>query len=148
MSLDYQARRRIRDFIRAQMAQPLTAKQIIVHFRLRPDDEPDVRELMTETAILGVPASWPEVVTSPAEVLDQLVFWLASPAVTGGEVRQCLTGCQYCRNHLLYLLDTAPYTGDAGEQITARLKALPVVHEAHGPDGPDQARPRIRWITS
>jgi hypothetical protein len=91
--------------------------------------------------------SRPEVVTPPARVLGLLVFWLASPDVTSSPVRQLLMGCPCCRNHLLYLLDTTPYAGSPEARITARLKALPEVHKAHGADGPDQDQPVIRWIT-
>lgn len=149
MSLDYDTGRRIREFIRLNMAEPLTAKQIVNRFRLRPGDETDVRDLMIETALIGVPAPRrePDVLTSPARVLGLLIFWLACPDVTSSPVRQLLMGCPCCRNHLLYLLDTAPYTDCLEAQITARLRALPEVHKAHGPAGPDQDPPQIRWIT-
>jgi hypothetical protein len=142
--LDYATRRKIREFIRLNMTEPLTAQQIMTRFRLRPDDEPDVRELLTETAILGVPR--PEVVTEPVVLLDLLISWLASSAITPDGTRTLLLGCQWCRNHLLYALDTAPYSGGV-VSVRSRLLALPEVHRAHGPDGPDQDAPRIRWVT-
>lgn len=64
--LDYSTRRKVRDFIRLNMAEPLTVQQVMAHFRLKPDDEPDVRELMTRTAILGLPGPRPEAVTPPS----------------------------------------------------------------------------------
>jgi hypothetical protein len=144
--LDYDTSRRIREFIRRNAGvRLLTAQQVVVHFRLRPDEEADVRELMTETAVPGpLPPPAPDVLTPPAEVLDLLVFVLA---VAGPDYRSCLESCQRCRNHLLYLLDTAPYTDCPGEQIRVRVTALPEVHAAHGTDGPDQDPPRIRWIS-
>lgn len=145
--LDYATRRRIREFIRLNMAAPLTAKQIAVHFRLRPDDEPDIRDLMIETALLGVSQREPEVLTPPAEVLDQMLAAVAGQSLADYRTGTCLRTCQSCRNHLLYLLDTAPYTDCPEAQITARLQALHIVHEAHGAEGPDRDAPHIRWIT-
>lgn len=142
--LDCDTRRRIENWIIAHPDWPLTVQRVMIQFRLRPGDEPDVREIMTGVAVLGAPRQQ-EAVTSPAEVLDHLVFWLATPSVTNGEVRTCLTGCLQCRNHLLYLLDEAPYTDFPGRQVNARLNALPEVHKTHGPDGPDRDIPRIRW---
>ena len=141
-------RRNVEDYITEHVNDLSSDAGIAVRFRV---SEGYVRAVRTEMAAHSpLPRHGreePEVLTSPVEVLDHLVFWLASPAITSGEVRQCLTACQQCRNHLLYLLDTAPYTEVPGERVTARLKALPEVHEAHGPDGPDQDRPGIRWIS-
>jgi hypothetical protein len=76
--------------------------------------------------------------------LDALVREIALAAPSP---QICLINCDRCRNHLLYLLDTAPYTGQAAEQIRARLRALPEVHKRHGgPDGPDRGVPDIRGI--
>jgi hypothetical protein len=82
------------------------------------------------------------------KVLDILVESLASPVITGRAVRERLDSCQRCRNHLLYLLDTEPYTGLAREAITARLRALPETHARHAAERehPDDTRPQIRGI--
>lgn len=149
--LDYSTRRRIRDFIRLNMAEPLTAKQVAIHFRLRPDDEPDIQEILAEVAILGSPASRPEVRTPPAEVLDILVAVVAEQSLADYRTGNCLRSCRFCRNSLLYLLDTAPYSGDARQSITARLQFLHVSHDlSHqnqaAADHGDARHPRIRWI--
>jgi hypothetical protein len=81
------------------------------------------------------------------KTLDILVECLASPAITGRAVRERLDSCQRCRNHLLYLLDTEPYTGRAREAITARLQALPETHTRHAErEHADDARPSIRGL--
>lgn len=80
--------------------------------------------------------------------LDILVECLASPAITGRAVRERLDSCQRCRNHLLYLLDTEPYTGRAREALTARLRALPETHARHAAEREhaDDTCPSIRGI--
>jgi hypothetical protein len=76
--------------------------------------------------------------------LDALV--LETAAAPSG-ARMLVVRCERCRNHLLYLMDTAPYAGQAAGQIRARLHALGQVHERHsGPDGPDRAAPKIRGL--
>lgn len=146
--LDYGTGRRIREFIRLNMASPPTVQQVMVRFRLRPGDEPDVRDLMTEVALIGRLASpAPEVRTPPAEVLDIL---LSAVAAAPTRVHANLMSCKFCRNRLLYVLDTAPYAGNsltASQAITARLRALPDNHELHQPGSGDSKPPQIRWIT-
>lgn len=76
--------------------------------------------------------------------LDALVLEVAD-APSGARV--LLARCDRCRNHLLYLMDTAPYAGQAAGQIRARLHALGQVHEWHAdPDGPDRHTPKIRGL--
>lgn len=148
MSLDYETGRRVREYLEQFNGEHLTPAAVKVLFRLRDDDMPDVRDLMTEVAILGRQRKHkPRVVTPPAEILDYLVSWLANPAVTSDEARSLLLNCPWCRNHLLYVLDTAPYSDRGHASIRVRLLALPVVHEAHGANGPDRDPPCIRWIT-
>ena len=146
MSLDPATRQRITRFIERSRSSRLTPKQVTVQFRLRPDDEAEVRDLMLVAALAP---SGPEVLTPPAEVLDRLVLEVAA-ALSGA--RMLLVRCRFCRNHLLYLLDTAPYENDPGSQIISRLRALPQVHELshqnqaavnHG----DSRPPQIRWIS-
>lgn len=147
MSLDYEIDRMLRVFIQDHMARQLTVQQVMVHFRLRPDSEPDVREIMVETAELGVPEPAPDVRTPPAEVLNILISAMAAAST---QVHVNLMSCQMCRNRLLYLLDTAPYAGDeitAAQAITARLRALPDNHKLHEPGSGDASPPHIRWIT-
>lgn len=147
MSLDYGTRKKIREFIRLNMAEPLTAHQIAIQFRLRPDYEPEVQNLLdivTEVAVHGRDSDRSEIVTRPVVLLDLLIGWLVG---AGPQIQWLLTDCRFCRNHLLYLLDTAPYTDQSGARIGNRLAALPEAHKAHGVAGPDQHEPDIRWIT-
>jgi hypothetical protein len=58
--IDYETRRRIREFIRQHMAEPLTATQVRGHFRLPADAEPEISEIMTEVALIGRLGSQPE----------------------------------------------------------------------------------------
>jgi len=89
------------------------------------------------------------VITTTTGALDEMirqVAWAPPGALP------CLHGCQLCRNHLLYLLDTLPLSEtDGGTMIAARLRALPEVHKSHTRNGlprrdhPDNAPPQIRW---
>jgi hypothetical protein len=84
---------------------------------------------------------------TPERALDEMIRQVAW-ASTGTQRR--LSSCQLCRNHLLYLLDTIPLSGDedhARRVIAARLGALPDVHRGHrAPGHPDNASPQIRWV--
>jgi hypothetical protein len=103
---------------------------------------------MTEVAILGRRRQHePEVLTPPAEVLDILVAAVAGQSLADYRTGNCLRTCQSCRNRLLYMADTAPYSGNTAEKFRARLMTLPETHETHGANGPDQDPPRIRWIS-
>lgn len=53
--LDYDAIRKIREFVRQHMAEPLTATQVRGHFRLPASAEPEITEIMTEVAVLHRP---------------------------------------------------------------------------------------------
>ena len=149
MSLDYDVHRRVREYLEKFDGDHLTPRQVQTRFRLSDDDMQDIRDLMIEVAILGRKRDHdrkPKVLIPPALVLDMLVFAIAS---AGAEPRDLLAYCQPCRNHLLYLLDTAPYTDSPGAQIHTRLRALPEVHKAHIAGRPaDLDPPRIRWISS
>lgn len=91
-----------------------------------------------------------DVITPPAAVLSLVIEKIAqaSPIELA-----CLQHCQSCRNRLLYVLDTAPYDGDAAATIAARLAALSLDHPGHvdhqglARDNSDRNPPRIRWIT-
>jgi hypothetical protein len=84
------------------------------------------------------------VITTTTGAVDELIRQVAGEGAT--PVLRLLGACQLCRNHLLYLLDTIPVTGDAG-RITARLRALPEVHRTHyQPGHPDSAPPQVRWL--
>lgn len=96
---------------------------------------------MTEMSSFAGNASSAGLVT--AALADLVLEVAAAPS----GARMLLARCDRCRNHLLYLLDTAPYAGQAAGQIRARLHALGQVHERHGdPDGPDRAVPGMRWL--
>lgn len=73
-------------------------------------------------------------------------------AVAPAEARTLLATCQFCRNRLLYLLDTAPYAGSAYHQFGRRLIALPQDHalfhsNPQARDHGDARTPQIRGIS-
>jgi hypothetical protein len=88
-------------------------------------------------------------ITTTLQALDEMTRLIAVFATAADDISSvsCLAACQLCRNHLLYLLDTVPLSDmDASTVITARLRALPLVHEGHGrPGHPDSNPPQIRW---
>lgn len=76
--------------------------------------------------------------------LDELVRAVAETALPA---RTLLATCYRCRNHLLYLMDTAPYSGQAHTQLARRLAALPDNHQHfHGNGDAHTARPVIRGL--
>ena len=82
------------------------------------------------------------------DALSQLV--LETAAAPSG-ARMLLVRCESCRNRLLYLLNTEPYTGGMAQALRARIRALPQDHElSHGNpnarDHGDSRRPQIRGL--
>lgn len=150
LARDAKIRRTIEDYITEHAGEHPTARQVAVRFRVPEAHVTVIMDLMTGTAVPGVPRREPDVLTPPAEVLDILVSAVAGQSLADYRTGNCLRRCQMCRNRLLYLLDTAPYAGDsltASQAILARLRAMPDNHELHQPGSADAAPPRIRWIT-
>jgi hypothetical protein len=138
-------RRRIEDYLTEHQGEDLLPAEVAPHFR--PATSRYIRAIMTEMAKRGpLPrhgSDRSEVVTEPVVLLSMLIGWVINAEP---EIQRLLTDCGYCQNHLLYLLDTLPYTDQPGARIGSRLQALPEVHRAHGKGGDDLAVPKIRWI--
>lgn len=63
--------------------------------------------------------------------------------------REFLATCPFCRNRVLYLLDTAPHTGDPLRMFRVRIRELPSNHglfhaNQSARDHGDSRTPQIR----
>lgn len=70
--LDSDTTRKVREFVRQNLTEPLTATQVRGHFRLPAEAEPDITEIMTEVAVLGPPRPSHPASPSPARDLATL----------------------------------------------------------------------------
>jgi hypothetical protein len=109
----------------------------------KPEIPGQVRHPAQERKVTAM-ESPPESAIAVIHALDALVL---ETALAPDWARIHLVNCGRCRNHLLYLLDTAPYSGRAAKQIRSRLRALGEVHKGHTRQGEaDRAVPKIRGL--